>query len=237
MGGGGFDAADYTLSDTGVTVSLGNGTATGEGQDRLTGIEDVWGSTHADRLTGNASPNHLYGWDGADVLDGRGGDDLLVPGIGNDTVEGGVGADYVDYFYGKLSNFLAANPVNVNLAEAVATGSGTDSLSRIENISGTNRNDVLVGNGGANAIMVTRGRRRSSHQLLARCCLSGPLLPRTPREFAARHQSAEPDDFEQLTVIADDDLCFQEVRLVVVDSLESSRVHTHVMGAHDVGAF
>jgi Ca2+-binding RTX toxin-like protein len=157
VGGDGFDAADYTLSKTGVVVHLGNGTGEGEGQDKLAGIEDVWGSTHADQLTGNATKNHLYGWDGPDVIDGRGGDDLIIPGIGHDAVEGGVGADYVDYFYGKLSDFLAANPVIVDLSSGVATGSGTDSLSRIENISGTNRNDVLTGSGGANAIFGYNG--------------------------------------------------------------------------------
>jgi Ca2+-binding RTX toxin-like protein len=157
VGGDGFDAADYTLSKTGVVVHLGNGTGAGEGQDKLAGIEDVWGSTHADQLTGNAANNHLFGWDGPDVIDGRGGDDLIIPGIGDDAVEGGVGADYVDYFYGKLSDFLATNPVNVNLTAGVATGSGTDSLSRIENISGTNRSDVLTGSGGANAIFGYNG--------------------------------------------------------------------------------
>jgi len=157
VGGSGFDAADYTLSDSGVTVNLGSGTATGEGKDRLVGIEDVWGSTHADVLTGNSSGNHLFGWDGPDSIDARGGDDLIVPGVGGDTVEGGVGADYVDYFYGKLSNFVSTNPVNVNLDEGVATGSGRDTLSRIENISGTNRNDVLVGDGRANAIFGYNG--------------------------------------------------------------------------------
>ena len=157
VGGDGFDAADYTLSDSGVTVKLGNGTATGEGNDRLVGIEDVWGSTKADDLTGNSSSNQLFGWDGPDSIDARGGDDLIVPGIGSDTVEGGVGADYVDYFYGKLSNFLATNPVNVNLDEGVATGSGRDTLTRIENISGTNRSDVLTGDGRANAIFGYNG--------------------------------------------------------------------------------
>jgi Ca2+-binding RTX toxin-like protein len=157
LGGGGFDAVDYTLSTSGVDVNLGNGTATGEGRDRLAGIEDAWGSTHADKVIGNSSANHLYGWDGDDVMDGRGGDDLLVPGIGDDTAEGGAGADYVDYFYGKLSDFLATNPVNVNLAAGVSTGSGTDSLSDIENISGTNRNDVLVGSEEANAIFAYNG--------------------------------------------------------------------------------
>jgi len=157
LGGGGFDAADYTLSTSGVDVNLGNGTATGEGRDRLAGIEDIWGSTHADKLIGNSSANHLYGWDGADVMDGRGGDDLLVPGVGDDTVEGGVGADFVDYFYGKLSDFVATNPVIVNLAAGVATGSGTDSLAEIENISGTNRNDVLTGSERANAIFAYNG--------------------------------------------------------------------------------
>jgi Ca2+-binding RTX toxin-like protein len=157
VGGDGFDAADYTLSNAGVVVHLGDGTGTGEGQDKLAGIEDVWGSTHADRLTGNQGDNHLYGWDGSDLIEGRSGDDLIVPGVGNDAVEGGVGADYVDYYYGKLSDFLATNPVNVNLAVGVATGSGTDSLSRIENISGTNRNDTLAGSEGANAIFAYNG--------------------------------------------------------------------------------
>jgi Ca2+-binding RTX toxin-like protein len=157
LGGGGYDAADYTLSRAGVNVNLGNGTAVGEGQDKLADIEDVWGSIHSDKLIGNSSVNHLYGWDGPDTVDGRGGDDLVVPGVGDDTVEGGGGADYVDYFYGKLSDFLAANPVNVNLATGVATGSGTDSLVRIENISGTNRNDVLTGSEEANAIFAYNG--------------------------------------------------------------------------------
>ena len=157
LGGGGFDAADYTLSTSGVDVNLRNGTAAGEGRDRLAGIEDAWGSTHPDKLIGNSSANHLYGWDGADVIDGRGGDDLLVPGVGDDVVEGRGGADYADYFYGKLSDFLATNPVNVNLAAGVATGSGTDSLSGIENISGTNRNDDLTGSQEANAIFAYNG--------------------------------------------------------------------------------
>jgi Ca2+-binding RTX toxin-like protein len=156
-GGQGYDAADYTLSDSGVTVRLGDGTATGEGTDKLDEIEDVWGSEHADDLSGNSSNNHLYGWDGPDLIDGRGGDDLLVPGVGDDEIEGGVGADYVDYFYGKLANFLATNPVDVNLATGVATGSGSDLLLRIENISGTNRNDVLTGDDGANAVFAYAG--------------------------------------------------------------------------------
>jgi Ca2+-binding RTX toxin-like protein len=157
VGGGGFDAADYTLSNSGVVINLGNGTAAGEGQDKLSGIEDAWGSTHNDNLIGDSSANHLYGWDGPDSLDGRGGNDLIVPGVGDDTVEGGGGADFVDYFFGKLSDFLAANPVNVNLTRGVATGSGTDSLMGIENISGTNRNDVLTGSEGANAIFGYNG--------------------------------------------------------------------------------
>jgi len=206
VGGDGFDAADYTLSKSGVVINLGNGTVAGEGRDQLSEIEDAWGSTHPDTLIGNSSANHLYGWDGPDDIDGRGGDDLLVPGVGDDTVEGGVGADYVDYFFGKLSDFLATNPVNVNLATGVARGSGTDSLLDIENVSGTNHNDVLTGSEKANAMFGYNGDDElyglegndwvdggSGNDFLS----GGPGMDwcTTGESFEACESSDRPDDF------------------------------------------
>jgi Ca2+-binding RTX toxin-like protein len=58
-GGDGKDFASYSGSATGVRVDLGTGTGTGgdaEG-DRLTGIENLAGSSHDDRLTGNSGDN------------------------------------------------------------------------------------------------------------------------------------------------------------------------------------
>jgi serralysin len=156
-GGSGFDTVDYTLSKRGVVVNLVQDKASGEGTDTLTGIEDVWGSVHDDLLIGDSGDNQLFGWDGDDILTGGDGDDLLVPGVGDDKVDGGAGADWVDFYYGKLSNFVATTPIDVDLAAGTATGHGSDTLERIENISGTNLDDLIGGNHANNAIFGYNG--------------------------------------------------------------------------------
>ena len=104
LGDDGSDTASYASSDAGVTISLRSGTAAGgdaEG-DRLFNIENLAGSAHDDRLTGNHEANtleggagndRLEGWRGADTLDGGEGDDVLNGGAGNDTLTGGEGND------------------------------------------------------------------------------------------------------------------------------------------------
>ena len=156
-GGPGFDVVDYSLSARGVDVNLASDSGTGEGSDTLLGIEDAWGSAHADTLQGDSSSNQLYAWDGKDVVNGGSGDDLLVPGTGNDELDGGSGGDFVDYFYGKLSRFVANTGVSVDLSRGRATGHGKHTLIRIENISGTGVNDELTGNRGANGIFGLNG--------------------------------------------------------------------------------
>lgn len=157
VGGSGPDVVDYTLSSGGVNVNLENDSATGEGRDALLGIEDAWGSVHKDTLVGDASSNQLYAWDGNDDVEGAAGDDLVVPGTGNDDLDGGGGDDFVDYFYGKLSRFVSNTGVSVNLSQGRAIGHGTHSLTRIENISGTDVNDLLRGNSAANGIFGLNG--------------------------------------------------------------------------------
>ena len=44
-----------------VTVDLTAGTATGAGNDTLTGIESVEGGPFNDTITGDANPNHIWG--------------------------------------------------------------------------------------------------------------------------------------------------------------------------------
>src|SRR5437016_5809360 len=53
-GGQGTDTATYASAPAGVTVDLAAGTATGNGSDRLTGIENVVGSPYSDTLTGDS---------------------------------------------------------------------------------------------------------------------------------------------------------------------------------------
>jgi Ca2+-binding RTX toxin-like protein len=89
-GGAGSDFVhyDFRLLTSGVQVNLATGTVTGgEGNDHLSQIESVFGSTAGDSLTGSSAGNTLIGFDGADTIN-------AVDGIsGNDTVNGGDGTD------------------------------------------------------------------------------------------------------------------------------------------------
>lgn len=81
IGGAGQDRADYSGTGGGLIVNLATGTASGAaGNDTLTGIEDVTGSTSNDVITGDANANILRGGGGADVLNGGAGNDQLFAG-------------------------------------------------------------------------------------------------------------------------------------------------------------
>jgi Ca2+-binding RTX toxin-like protein len=92
-GPGADDTASYAMAGTGSTASgtsngvdvdLANGTADGDGEDTLAGIEDVVGSAFADTIVGNAEPNMLFGGGGIDELLGGGGGDQTFGGSGLD---------------------------------------------------------------------------------------------------------------------------------------------------------
>jgi hypothetical protein len=104
-GGLGTDTANFTASVASVTASLEAGTATGEGSDTFSEVENVIGSNLADMLTGSGANNTLNGGGGNDSIDGLGGADTLKgvggndsldsqDGVeGNDAVDGGTGTD------------------------------------------------------------------------------------------------------------------------------------------------
>src|SRR6266545_5096347 len=95
-GSGGTDTVSYEVSPSAVTANLSTGTATGEGTDTLTAIENLNGSPLNDNLTGDAGPNVLHGLAGTDTLSGSDGDDTLTGDEGTDTVDGGIGTDTCD---------------------------------------------------------------------------------------------------------------------------------------------
>ena len=137
IGGTGTDTASFASSTSGVTANLNTGTATGAGNDTLTGFENLTGSSHDDTLTGDAGNN---------IIDGGAGNDILEGGAGNDTLIGGAGNDTVTY-----AN--AGSAVNVNLTTNSATGgAGSDTLSGIENVIGSAFDDTITGNSSNNVI-------------------------------------------------------------------------------------
>jgi Ca2+-binding RTX toxin-like protein len=62
-------------------------------RETVTGVENILGSAHDDRLTGDEGANVLSGADGNDTLGGGEGDDELDGGNGDDRLDGGAGAD------------------------------------------------------------------------------------------------------------------------------------------------
>jgi Ca2+-binding RTX toxin-like protein len=151
IGGNGNDYAYYYSSTASVTVNLATGTASDGlgGTDTLSFIENVQGSnTAGDNLTGDAKNNIFYGYGGNDTLNGGDGNDTLIGGIGNDTLIGGNGNDFAYYY-------TVTGAVTVNLATGTASDGegGTDTLSQIENVQGSNTaSDNLTGNTGVNVL-------------------------------------------------------------------------------------
>ncbi|HYF26927.1 MAG TPA: calcium-binding protein [Baekduia sp.] len=96
-GGPGRDSAQYGIRRKPVVVDLLRPTTAGAPgeNDRLVGIEDLTGSSGADRLSGDDGPNHLTGGDG-DVLRGRGGDDSIHAFRAH--ADGGPGDDTIRFF-------------------------------------------------------------------------------------------------------------------------------------------
>ena len=90
IGGTGVDTATYVNATVGVTANLANaGLNTNEAKgDTYSGIENLFGSGFADKLTGNTGENKLIGYKGNDTLTGGSGADIFVfaAGYGRDTI-------------------------------------------------------------------------------------------------------------------------------------------------------
>ncbi len=136
-----FDWAYYWHAPSAVTVNLAVGTASGgDGNDTLSGIEGIVGSSHNDTLIASDDGNSLEGGSGHDTLTGGDGSDNLTGGDGDDVLQGGKGFDWASYLN-------APSAVTVNLTAGTASGGdGNDTLSDIEAIFGSSHNDTLIGN-------------------------------------------------------------------------------------------
>lgn len=108
---------------------------------------DGFGNSLSNQLLGNAGSNQLEGRDGDDTLEGRAGDDYLGGGAGNDVITGGDGVDTVHY------EDVGDVTVDLELGQALDGYGTTDTLSEIENITGSEiGNDTLIGDAQDNLI-------------------------------------------------------------------------------------
>jgi Ca2+-binding RTX toxin-like protein len=95
-GGTGNDRVGYAGASGPVTVTLdgvANDGVASEGDNVGVDVEDIVGSSFADTLTGNASPNDIDGGLGNDTINSLAGSDGINGGRGNDVIDGGAGVD------------------------------------------------------------------------------------------------------------------------------------------------
>ncbi len=98
------------------------------------------GTPGDDALTGTGGNDTLIGLGGDDTLNGAAGNDLLGGGAGNDNLNGGSGNDtatYADATSGVVVNLLIAKAQNTG-------GAGSDTLTSIENATGSSYADQLT---------------------------------------------------------------------------------------------
>jgi Ca2+-binding RTX toxin-like protein len=171
------------LGGYGVFVDLANKMATDSWgfTDSLVNIESVMGSQYADELIGDEVRNWLGGGDGDDLLYGMGGDDQMEGHNGNDNMFGGLGNDWfrggsgndemhgadgwdwIDY-WGEIGNSSAwgKRGVFVDLANntAIDNWGYVDTFSEIEAVSGSNFDDVILGDEKRNRLDGQKGDDR-----------------------------------------------------------------------------
>ena len=173
-GGAGEDTASWSVSSSGVTVSLVSGTGSGgdAAGDRLEGIEHLEGSAHNDSLTGDAGSNRLWGGAGRDHLYGGDGDDVLHGGSGGSGGSGGWvphrrwpgGGDLLYGGAGEDTASWAGSSSGVNVSLVTGRGSGGDAsgdrLYSIEHLEGSDHGDILAGDAGSNRLAGGAGADR-----------------------------------------------------------------------------
>ncbi|HEY7874881.1 MAG TPA: hypothetical protein VIG64_07130 [Actinomycetota bacterium] len=124
-------------------ADLREGTAQGQGRDRLVAIEVLEGSPDRDVLRGSDGPDRILGGDGRDELDGRGGDDVLDGEGDTDLCLNGEATSGCELFEEPAPPPGAAD---CSSNDALVGTNGDDELI------GTTGDDVICGLGGDDSI-------------------------------------------------------------------------------------
>jgi Ca2+-binding RTX toxin-like protein len=134
------DTVTFELSGSGISLDIVTGTARGEGNDSIEGIDVVVGSPHADDIH---NARVTFGLQGNDTIVTRrtNEDSHTYPGRGNDKVTGRAPSGYFDFVYYEDNT----TGVTVDLSRGRATGHGTDTLVGVDGAVGSQGDDRLIG--------------------------------------------------------------------------------------------
>ena len=166
-GGAGTNIASYahavaTSGLIGIAASLADSSInTGHAfGDTYSNIRGLSGSIYADALTGDTGNNALSGADGDDLLTGLDGNDTINGDAGNDTLIGGLGDDVLTggtHTAGGDTASYAGSAAGVTVSLATTNiqntvSAGSDTLSGIENLVGSDYADTLTGDANNNIL-------------------------------------------------------------------------------------
>jgi Ca2+-binding RTX toxin-like protein len=152
----GNDTNTGTTGDDLINGAAGNDTLTGDaGDDRLYGGDGddyLGGGADDDILSGGAGADELRGQSGVDILSGGDGDDELRGGTSGDVLMGGAGNDTATYED-------SSSGVTINLTKGTASGGDAagDTLTSIENLTGSAYADTFTGNSDINVFTGNAG--------------------------------------------------------------------------------
>lgn len=162
--GAGVDTVDASGLNQGVTVYLTPGhwghvgnvksnSITAPGQVTVnfgSAIENLTGTSFADKLFGNELANALIGGTGSDWLEGWAGQDYLVGGLGDDQLTGGPGIDTAQFSGAYDSYKLTLSSSALGVKDKRSNTDGTDVLSSVERLKFADKTVAmdLAGNAG-----------------------------------------------------------------------------------------
>jgi serralysin len=174
-GDDGVDTASYETSTTGVIASFENTAANTNDAagDTYYAVENITGSSFADRLIGGYTGNTLLGGLGTDRLEGKAGNDRIDGGKGADRMFGGLDSDV--YVVDNAGDFVSEaggggvdtviTSVSFNLANPARAVGAIENITLLNvagalNLVGNPLSNVLAGNARSNALHGGAGNDR-----------------------------------------------------------------------------
>lgn len=166
-GGSDNDTVSYSGQSESFTISLddvANDGMAGETDNVHTDVENVYGGTGSDTITGSSAANVLVGAAGAgelatggvDTISGGAGNDILKKGLSSSTASpgdvftGGSGSDTVVAYYALTADALTITLDGV--ANDGESGEGDNIATDIEIVFGARGNDAITGSSSDNKI-------------------------------------------------------------------------------------
>jgi Ca2+-binding RTX toxin-like protein len=111
------------------------------------------GTDRSETLRGTQGADYIDGRGGNDTILGLGGDDQLFGSLGANRLDGGAGRDAAGFAFSEDDGATGFLPVNADLNRGTYTvGGAVTRLAGIEDLFGSEADDRLVGDAGANSL-------------------------------------------------------------------------------------